>query len=133
MDTLDITDFFRAENAGDFSASSYELGEQAGVITWNNAKTAALDYAAQWITDESREEIADFVRYFGSLSADAIAAWSDTQLCAFLIQFISGDIREFQGLAREEWSEYEEFQQAGLVSSRLFRGNDGRIYYFIGD
>jgi hypothetical protein len=130
---LDITRFFMDEDAADYSASAAELGQNAGKITWNAAKEAATTYDFL-DTDEKRDAFRAYVKGFGAWSEEEIAAWDNDGLNALLIQMISGDMREGglnagDNLTDAEWEEYENGGNAG----RLYRGDSGKVYYYIGD
>src|SRR5574337_580431 len=92
---IDITQFVNDECPVDFSASVAEIGNDAGRQTWSAAMETAPDYLAQFITNtDARDELTRWIRGFGAWNDAEIAAWSDTELCALLIQFIAGDLRE---------------------------------------
>src|SRR5262249_40014702 len=80
-----------------------------------------------------------YFRDFGAWSPDEIAAWSDTDLNALLLQDIAGNVRE-AGLddlsedsspdeIREAFAKYDADQD---VSHLLFLDDDQRIYYYVG-
>lgn len=138
---LDITDFFRDACAADYSASAMELGQDAGKITWQ----AACDDSSDWQllrTDEERAQFRRYVKGFGAWDEEEIAAWSDTELNALCIQFVSGDIRELEALCanddpdddeRIDFAKAEELAERGTISGRIGPGTDGRIYYSISE
>jgi len=77
-----------------------------------------------------------FARGFGAWDNEQIESWSDDKCRALLIQLIAGEMREAEldcYSSDEDWAEYERRAEAGDISSRLFRGDDGRIYYYIGE
>jgi hypothetical protein len=137
---LDITDFFNNAAPQDYSASIMELGANAATDTWRAACDDSEDYMLL-DTDEKREEFREYVKGFGAWEESEIAAWSNTELNALLIQYIAGDIRE-SGLTREstlaDWGCYARDSEAGRTSGRMFRADScgptsGRIYFYIGD
>ena len=129
---LDITDFFNNAAPADYSASAMELGDNAGRITWGHAVEDAPDYPLL-DTDDKREAFRDFIREFGAWDNTEIAAWTDQELTALLIQFISGDMREANlDPAAPDWTQYEKDAEAGRVSSRIFRSAN-RVYFYIGN
>jgi hypothetical protein len=132
---LNITEFFNAAEPFTYSASAAEMGQDVGRITWRaacDADFAILD------TDEKREAFRAFVRESGGWSDDEIAAWSDAELNALCIQWISGDMREPVGFelgpdtTPEQWADYQSQCEAGQCSSRIFRADDGRVFFYIG-
>jgi hypothetical protein len=129
---IDITDFFNGAAPMDYSASAAEIGQDAGRITWR----AAYDDSPDWPllqTDEQRDTFRRYVKGFGAWTQEEITAWSDTELNALLIQFVSGDIREMQALCGDNWAEYARLAERGTVCGRMGPGTDGRIYYSISD
>jgi hypothetical protein len=125
---LDITEFFNTARPSYYSASVAEMGEDAGRITWANS----VDAADTWVAWLDTEEFREHMRGFGAWTEEEIAAWSDAELTALLIQLISGDIRESGLQTGTSWAEYEEAAQAGRVGGNLWRADDGRIFYYVG-
>ena len=132
---LNITEFFNAAAPMDYSASVAEIGADAGRSTWR----AALEDAPDWPlldTDEKREAFKVHVRGFGAWDDAEIAEWSARELTALLIQMIAGDIRE-AGLSPDaddvDWAEYRARANAGHCGGSIYRGDDGQIYYYIGN
>ncbi len=126
---LDITEFFNNANPASYSASAAELGDDAGRITWANAVDAADQWPGWLDTEDKRGEFRAYVRTFGAWDDAEIAAWSDGELTALLVQMIAGDIRESRLQAGETWADYEASGNAG----RLFRGDTGDIFYYVGE
>lgn len=135
---LNITRFWNEAAPRDYSASRAELGDDVGKVTWSHAVEDAPEYNFL-DTDEKREEFRKYVKGFGAWSDEEIAAWSDTELNALLLQMISGDMRdvpEMSGPQDWDWTKYEQFCEQGVCSGRLYGGpmsTDGQIYYYIGD
>lgn len=134
---IDITEFFNSCAPRDFSASVAEIGDNAGPATWQaaceeSAEIAILD------TDEKREAFRDFVRESGGWDDSEIAAWSDTELQALCIQWISGDMREPVGFelgpdtTDAQWADYGQQVADGQCAGRIYHGEDGRVYFYIG-
>ncbi len=131
---LCISAFFEDVNPHELSASRAELGENAGKITWENAmRDAAEREPALLDNDDKLEAFRAFIKGFGAWDADEIAAMSPTHCNALLAQFIAGDMREagFGDSTPDDaaWAEYERRASDGAISSRLFRGDDGAIYF----
>ena len=128
---LNITEFFRSADPAAYSASVAEIGENAGAITWQAAKDA--DYT---ILDnaEKREAFRAFVRDSGGWDDTECAAFSDAELNALCIQWIAGDMREagLEGLDSDDWATYQEMSEAGQCAGRIFRADDGQIYFYVG-
>ena len=89
-------------------------------------------------TEKKREVFRSFVRSAGALS-DRVAVWSDAELNALCIQWVAGDMLEPFGFdlgpdtTDEEWAEYQRQSEAGQVSGRIFKGIDGRFYFYCGE
>lgn len=131
---IDITDFFNTCSPRDFSASVAEIGNDAGVITWTAALEQAAD-SAHLKTEEQKDAFREWAKGSGGWTEGEVNAWTDTELNALFIQWVSGDMREAPGITLgpettdAEWAEYEKLQEEGVVSSNIFRGSDGRIYF----
>ena len=128
---LDITHMMNdADDMPMLSGSAAELGSNAGKITWSNSK----QYAEQHLLltdDDMRDEARRYFKGFGAWSKEEIAAWSDLELNALMVQYIAGDIREMEMFETEE--EYLKASEEGTVSGNLFKASDGRWYAYIGD
>lgn len=134
---LDITAFFNSAAPREYSASVAEIGANAGPDTWRAACCDAPDYPIL-DTEEKRDAFRAFVRESGGWSAEEIAAWSDAELTALCLQWISGDMREPVGFelgtdtTPEQWAEYERQANAGKCSGRIFLAGDGRVFFDCG-
>lgn len=130
MCQINITDFFNNAAMMDYSASAAEIGDNAGPITWHNA----CNSADEWMLlddDEKREAFKEWIKDFGAWSDDECAAWSDAELNALFLQFVSGDIREgFEWSGVDDiWANYQELAEQGTVSSNIWRDDNGEIFY----
>ena len=110
---INITRFYNEAAPMDYSASVAEIGPDAGPSTWQAACDDAPDYN-MLDTDDKRDTFRKYVKGFGAWTDEEIAAWSDIELNALFIQFVSGDMREGN-------------------TDRLFIGDDMQAYYTIGD
>lgn len=132
---LDITDFFKNEEHCYLSGSVAELGDNAGKFTWQNSlKTAPAYYDWLDTKDNARDIIRDYFGQFGAWEKSDIAAWTDRELLALLVQFIAGDIRE-AGLDNDlfediDWQEYESQAQEGQISGNIFFVHETQKVYF---
>lgn len=134
---IDITNFVRESEPYEFSASVMELGKDAGKITWNNAKAeAALHPLIS--NDDEIDAFRAWIKEFGAWDADEIAAWNSDECNALLIQFISGDLRELQQLCSSDgddaidWTAAQKLSEHGAIGGRIYPGDDGRIYFYLG-
>lgn len=125
---LDITHLVEdSDSMIDYSASHRELGENAGRITWQNAVESATD--SPLVTDPDQlQECRDYFAEFGAWAEEDLAAMSDEEINALLLQFIAGAIRERQHYVdSDEMDDYEE-----RLGGRIYQGDDGRHYYHVG-
>jgi hypothetical protein len=131
---IDITDFFNYADASDFSASIAEKGITAGSETWANAKEEGK-HAPLLTTPEQIEALREYVKGFGAWSKEEIAGWSKIECNALFIQLVASNMRE-GGIDcnpdESEWREYETRAEEGNCSGNIYRGEDGRIYYYLG-
>lgn len=80
------------EELSNYSASVMELGQNAGRITWDNAKKSYYVFVS---TEEEKQKARDYIKEFGAWDEEEIAAWSDVELNALILQLIVGDLREY--------------------------------------
>lgn len=133
---INITELIANIAPMDYAASAIELGANAGRITW----AAACEDALELFGDQfDREAFDNYFSSFGAWSDEELAAHSDRESAALMLQFIAGDLRECEFSDWPEpftdawWTEYEKAASAGTVSARIGRGDDDQIYYYIGD
>lgn len=130
---INITGFFYTGQAHLYSASAAELGECAALITWNNSMNYA-DKCRMLVTDEQLEAFRSFVKDTGGWTQEEVSRWSEQELNALFVQFVSGDIREAGlDIPFPDWEQYQEEAEAGQVSGRIFKSQDGQVYYNIGN
>ena len=88
-------------------------------------------------TDEEIQEAKDYFRGFGAWDDEEIDAWDADQVNAMACQDIAGDIRELETHALNDegewdWSAVEAAQSGGVAWGSIYRGDDGRIYFYMG-
>lgn len=133
---LNITKLIQDIAPMDYSASAIELGVNAGRITWEAACNDALELFGDQF---DRDEFDAYFSLFGAWSGEELAAHTDRESAALMLQFIAGDLRECEfsdwpePFTAEWWTEYEKAASAGTVTARIGRGDDGQIYYYIGE
>lgn len=132
---LDITAIVRGIEPRDYSASRVELGDDAGAITWG---AACRDARALFGDQFNREAFDAYFRGFGAWDDEALAAHTDEESAALMLQFIAGDMRECEfsdwpeAFSAEWWPLYEAAASEGTVCGRIGRADDGCILYYIG-
>jgi hypothetical protein len=130
---LNITRFFNEAAPMDYSASAAEIGQNAGRDTWIAACGDAPEYAEWLDTEDKRDEFRRYVKSFGAWDKEEIAAWTNDELTALLMQMIAGDIREGNlDTESPDWEAYREMSEHGQISGHIYPGDDGQIYYYIG-
>lgn len=134
---LDITVFVTEAEPFNFSASQMEMGQDAGKITWNNAK----DEASRSPLLTTEEQITEAKEYFGDFDAwddEEIAAWDAQTVNAMVIQDISSNLRELESLCMGDdgeidWTKAEALSNEGTIRGNIYLGDDGNIYFYIGN
>jgi hypothetical protein len=125
------------EDCGQFSGSIAELGQDAGRYTWNNSMAEA-ESAWPDMTPEQLQKAKDYFGEFGAWEEEEIAAWTPQEVKALLVQLIAGDIREVEDCCWDnennciDWEEYNLQTENGQLSGRLYLGENGRLYYYVG-
>lgn len=135
---IDITSFVKTAEPCEFSASAMELGQDAGKITWNNAKCEAE--STQLIGEDNRDDFNQWAREFGAWEREEIEAWDLVECNALLIQYISGDLRELESLCYSDdgeygidWEKARELSEAGTIGGNIYQGDDSRLYFYMGN
>jgi hypothetical protein len=119
----------------DLSNNRATLGDNAGRLTWQAAKEAGQEIDLM-NTPDRIESFRDFVRSSGGWNDEETAAMDHDELNALCLQWIAGDIREAFGDAEFstwDWAEYQADAEAGRISGRLYRGDDGKVYFNIAE
>lgn len=130
---IDITDFVMNEEPFNYSASAAEMGTRAGQITWLNAKEEGARKPLL-TTEEQLQALRDHVEDMGF--GGEVQGYDANACNALFIQLISGDMREAGmddvDLEDFDWTEYTARSEQGQVSGSIYRGDNGRIYYYLG-
>lgn len=139
---IDITEFVMGEDPSEYSASAMELGDNAGPITWNNARREAARKPLL-TTPAHFKALRAWAKSTGAWDAKERAAWSKEDCNALFIQIISGDMREADmagGFMDEfDWEEYHERAKEGQIAGNIFLCDIpdtpyyGRIFYSLED
>ena len=129
---LDITTFVIQATPMDYSASIAEIGANAGRDTWNAACEDSEDYMIL-DTEDKREAFCSIVISSGGWDANEIASWSDKELNALCIQWIAGDMREADMSADWTDAQWEDYYADENSRHSIYRGIDGKVYFYIGD
>jgi hypothetical protein len=136
MTEVNVTRLITDLDPAEISGSIAERGKNAGPETWANAKAAATE--APLLDPADRDAVRGFFQGFGAWEPEEIAAWTDAELDALVLQYAAGDLREVQslcpgdGLGGIDWEEAEALSEAGTIGGRLFAYGDDLMIY-IGD
>ncbi|MCC9603491.1 hypothetical protein LOC67_23325 [Stieleria sp. JC731] len=116
-----------------YSASVAELGSDAGSVTWQNAVDRSEE--SPLITaDDQLQTARDYFAEFGAWEQTEIDAWNAHEVNALLLQFISGDIREADSLGLlSDPAAYEREAERGTISGRLYFGDCGQWFFYVGN
>jgi hypothetical protein len=112
------------------SGSVAELGSDAGPRTWKNSVSYGATHPLLK-TDDERDAARHHFRSYGAWTCDEIAAWSEDELQGITCQDVASAIREREAYDTDE--EFEAACESGQVSGRLFRGDNGRWYFYLGE
>lgn len=128
---IDVTHMVEdADEMFNLSGNRLEHGQDAGRITWANSKAYGAEHPLLK-TDEERDAVRKHFAGYGAWSREELAAWSEEELQAIACQEVAATIREMD--LAEDYDDYERLVEEGTLSSRLYRGDDGKWYYYFGD
>lgn len=136
---IDITSLLELD-CFPLSHSAAEGGDNAGRNTWNASKEQAKE-TPLLDTEEKLEAMREFARSSGGWTREEVEAWSADEVNALFLQWIAGDVRQSpaveggraDSLSEIDWEEYEIQASEGRISSNLSKGDDGRIYFYLGN
>lgn len=127
---IDVTHMVEnADSMVNLSGSRMEHGQDAGQITWNNSKAYGTDHPLL-TTDAMRDAARAHFREYGAWSEEEIAGWSEAELQAITCQDVAAAVREME-IATDD-ADYQRLCEAGTLSGRLYKGDDGRWYFYLG-
>lgn len=145
---IEITSLLELD-AFELSHSQAEGGSTAGRDTWNASKQAAQEHVLL-DTPEKLQAMRDFALSSGGWDEEEIATWPANELNALFLQWIAGDVRQCPSMEQAygpddprfsnayrldeiDWEATEAMQEQGNCPSNLFRADDGRIYFYLGE
>lgn len=127
---LDVTHMVAdADEMIELSGSRVEHGQDAGPTTWRNSVAYAKDKPLLE-TDEQKDAAREHFAEYGAWSREEIAAWSDEELQGITCQEVAAQIREMS--IADDYEDYRRLSEAGTVSGRLSKGDDGHWYCYFG-
>ena len=135
MPAIDITKFFNAcPTPRRLSGSVAELGTHAAQVTWS----ASFEHDVPVLLHaDDYEAFRAFVVASGGWDDEEVESMAACELQALARQWVAGDMREPVGFEltpasdAAQWAEYARQASEGNVSGRLFRGDDGRVFWDI--
>lgn len=132
---INVTRFFETAETHDFSASAMELGQNAGQITWRNAKREAAE-TPLLTSDSELDAMRDWMKESGGWDKTERNVFTPEDLNALFIQLISGDMNEIEALCSDDngdinWHRAEAMAGRGRISGNLYRSSD-QIWYYLG-
>lgn len=128
---LDITQFFNEACPRDYSASIAEIGNNAGADTWRAAMDDSEEYPLL-DTEEKQSEFRTYIEGFGAWLGEEVSEMDSQTLNALCIQLIAGDIRECS-LEKKTDAAWLAYEAQDSIGGRIYRGDDGAVYFYIGD
>ncbi len=108
------------EDCGLLSGSQFELGPDAGKITWTNCLALAVDNPL--VTDANRQDIRDHFDEYGAWEREEIEAWSDLDLSAMVWQEGAAGVRELDDHGVEDGRIYATTKEDGSRTLTLYLG-----------
>jgi len=116
-------------NLADYSNSVARSGlANIGQVTWQNAVEAIEALDAPLVPSEGQEELRSWISEFGAWDDEEIEAMSDAETSALLLQMVAGDGQEY--LEAEAEGRLEEWYSD--CGGRLYKGDDGSWYFYVG-
>src|SRR5258705_128351 len=105
------------------TAVLFYTGDEAHKGTWLEIRRSVLR------NGELDAQLENF-REEGPWSEEEIAAWSEADLQAITCQDVASAIREME--VAEDYEDYQRLCEAGKCSGRLYKGDDGQWYFYLG-
>lgn len=89
---INVTAIMTEHTLSDYSDSIARSGRQdIGRVTWRNACEAIEALDTPLVPSEGQDDLRSWIREFGAWDSSEIAAMSDVETQALLLQFIAGD------------------------------------------
>lgn len=123
---LNITNILKQGDALKYlSGSAYELGDNAGTVTWGNCLASEL----LTLTNEQVEKLRDYFACFGAWTEEELSKFSHKEITALTLQDIASQCREFL----EEYESEEEYRRAAEVGTArgMIYSHEGEYYIYL--
>lgn len=131
---IDVTHLVYERDTYAFCNSIARSGlSNIGQVTWRNALEEARSEPLLTEPDQIAEA-KDYFKEFGAWDKDEIAAWTDDDVNALLVQEVSHNIQELDDFIDDDgeidWKAYHEDAERGQVSGMLW-ADDENVYFTI--
>ena|ERR1700680_2799688 len=127
---IDVTHMVEeADSMVELSGSCMEHGPDAGRITWSNSKAYGAEHPLL-TSDDRRDAARSHFREYGAWSEEEIAGWSEEDLQGIMCQEVASAVREMEGA--DDYADYQCRCEAGQMSGRLYKDDDGRWWFSLG-
>ena len=126
---INITKFFKEENADDYSGSVATHGANVGKETYEAACLASSHKGFNSMLDSPEAEAAfkKHIAGYGAWTDEEIAEWDIDELTGLFIQIISAEMKECDlNCADPDWEAYEADDS---LSHNIFKAEDGEVYF----
>lgn len=133
---IDITEFFNNADPAQFSASEFELGRDAGKITWN-AALACVDHQTEaceeLLTTEAQVQAVRQYHIACGAERHEVVRLTPREVNALFLQIVSAEMREGDLHNRPvDWDEYRRSSEAGRVSGNIYSDGE-KVWIYIGE
>jgi hypothetical protein len=114
---------------------SHSAAEAGSPNKWSDALEIAEGRTLPGLDVDNAKE---YFAGFGAWSRDEIAAWSEQEVVALVLQFAAGDLREAQsccpgdGIGDIDWDDFRDQAEAGRIGGRIYAAN-GELFISICD
>jgi hypothetical protein len=129
---IDITSLLELD-AWELSHSAAEGGWTSARDCWQASQLAAEEHCLL-DSDDKLQAMREFARSSGGWTKAEIDRWTPTEINALFLQWVAGDIRQLgaDSLDEIDWVKAEGLQGEGLAPSNMYKGDNGRVYYYLG-
>ena len=129
---IEITSLLELD-AWELSHSPAEGGWTSGRDCWKASQKAADEHCLL-DNEDKLQAMRDFAISSGGWTETEIERWTPTEVNALFLQWVAGDIRQLgaDSLDEIDWDKASGLQREGVVSINLYKGDDGRFYYYLG-
>lgn len=135
---LDITDLLQ-EDLWSYAGSDATHGKGHAPKTWEKAKSVGAILLWRH-TDLVPGDLPEVYRHFKAMGCSDVDDADTEALLGLLLQHITLEAREAAldqdvepGHPEFDWDKYDHFVSEGHLAGDIFRGDNGRIYIYMGE